>query len=62
MSGKSPLFATEAQRAALTVLAGSRDRGEADRARAVLLIIAGWTSARIAACVKMRFGCGAAIS
>ena len=29
------------------VLAGSRDRGEADRARAVLLTLAGWTSGRI---------------
>ncbi len=44
MAGKSPLSASEEQRAALTVLASSRDRGEADRARAVLLTLAGWTS------------------
>ena len=36
------------QRAALAALAGSRDRGEADRARAVLLTLAGWSSPRIA--------------
>jgi hypothetical protein len=48
IAGKSPLSATEEQRAALTVLAGSRDRGEADRARAVLVTLAGWTSPRIA--------------
>ena len=44
MAGTSPLTATETQRAALRVLAGSRDRGEADRARAVLLTLTGWTS------------------
>ena len=54
MSGRSPLLATEEQRAALTVLAGSRDRGEADRARAVLLTLAGWTSARIAEAFGVR--------
>jgi hypothetical protein len=40
----SPLSATDEQRAALTGLASSRERGEADRARAVLLTLAGWTS------------------
>ena len=54
MTGKSSLLATEAQRAALTVLAGSRDRGEADRARAVLLTLAGWTSPRIAEAFGVR--------
>ncbi len=39
MTGKSPLMASEAQQGALMVLAGSRDRGEADRARAVLLTL-----------------------
>jgi len=39
MAGKSPLTATDEQRAALVTLAGSRDRGEADRARAVLLTL-----------------------
>ena len=48
MAGKSPLAATEDERAALGVLALSRDRGEADRARAMLLTLAGWTSPRIA--------------
>ena len=36
MTGRSPLSASAEQQAGLTVLAGSRDRGEADRARAVL--------------------------
>ncbi len=54
MAGKSPLSATEEQRAALTVLASSRDRGEADRARAVLLTLAGWTSPRIAEAFGVR--------
>jgi len=47
MTGRSPLSVTEAERAALNALAGSRDRGEADRARAVLLTLSGWTSPRI---------------
>ena len=50
---------------ALTVLAGSRDRGEADRARAVLLTLSGWTvraSPRRSACATTQCGCGAAIS
>src|SRR5271157_3738518 len=48
MAGKSLLAASEEQRVALRSLAESRDRGEADRARAVLLTLAGWTSPRIA--------------
>ncbi len=48
MTGQSPLLATEEQRTALMALSGSRDRGEADRARAVLLTLAGWTSQHIA--------------
>lgn len=47
MGSKSPVEASEEQRAGLEALAGSRDRGEADRARAVLLTLLGWTSARI---------------
>lgn len=47
MPGRSPLSTTEAQRAELQALASSRDRGEADRARAVLLTVAGWTSPQI---------------
>ena len=54
MTGRSPLSATETQRAALTALAGSRDRGEADRARAVLLTLSGWTSPRIAEAFGVR--------
>jgi transposase len=54
MAGQSPLRATEAARTALNALAGSRDRGEADRARAVLLTLAGWTSPRIAEAFGVR--------
>ena len=54
MAGRSLVSASGEQRAALTVLAGSRDRGEADRARAVLLTLAGWTSARIAEAFGVR--------
>ena len=48
MAGKSPVKASDEQQAALEVLAVSRNRGEADRARAILLTLDGWTSARIA--------------
>ena len=54
MAGTSPLTATETQRAALRILAGSRDRGEADRARAVLLTLAVWTGPRIAEAFGVR--------
>ena len=54
MSGKSPVTATEDQRVTLSALAGSRDRGEADRARAVLLTLSGWTSPRIAEAFGVR--------
>ena len=54
MAGKSPVTATEEQRAALKALAASADRGEADRARAVLLTLAGWPSARIAEAFGVR--------
>jgi len=54
MGGKSPVAASEEQRAALLAVAGSRDRGEADRARAVLLTLSGWTSARIAEAFGVR--------
>ena len=54
MSGRSWIVATAEQRAALRGLAGSSDREEADRARAVLLSLDGWTSERIASafCVQ----------
>jgi transposase len=48
MAGKSPIAASEEQAKALEALAASRDRGEADRARAILLTLKGWTSSRIA--------------
>src|SRR3712207_9312428 len=48
MAGKSPLSANEEQRRVLADLGRPRDRGEADRARAVLLALAGWTSPAIA--------------
>ena len=48
MAGKSPITASEEQAKALGALAASRDRGEADRARAILLTLKGWTSSRIA--------------
>jgi transposase len=48
MAGKSPVTASDEQRAALEALAASKDRGEADRARAILLTLKGWTSTRIA--------------
>ena len=35
-------------------LGDSRDRGEADRARAVLLTLAGWTSSKIAEAFGVR--------
>jgi transposase len=54
MTGRSPLSATDDQRGALMALAVSRDRGEADRARAVLLTLAGWTSPHIAAAFGVR--------
>jgi transposase len=54
MAGKSPVEASEEQCGALRALAHSRDRGEADRARAILLTLAGWTSQRIAQAFGVR--------
>jgi transposase len=54
MAGKSPVKASDEQRAALESLAASRERGEADRARAMLLTLYGWTSARIAQAFGVR--------
>src|SRR4029453_12159067 len=47
MAGKSPVRADAEQRSALVALSHSRDRGEADRARAILLTLSGWTSGQI---------------
>src|SRR5215213_2105634 len=54
MAGKSPVAATEEQRRALMALSRSRDRGEADRARAILLTLSGWTSGQIAQAFGVR--------
>jgi transposase len=54
MRGESPVSAREDERAALMALAGSGDRGEADRARAILLTLSGWTSPRIAEAFSVR--------
>ena len=48
MAGRSPVTASQEQKATLETLAASKDRSEADRARAILLTLKGWTSARIA--------------
>ena len=48
MAGRSPVRVTEAQGLALQLLAQSADRREADRARAILLTLKGWTSMSIA--------------
>jgi transposase len=47
MTGKSPVVATAEQRLGLERLAGSSERAEADRARAILLSLGGWMSAAI---------------
>jgi transposase len=54
MAGKSPVTADEEQRLALIALSHSRDRGEADRARAILLTLSGWTSGQIAQAFGVR--------
>ena len=54
MAGKSPLTADEEQRSALIALSRSRDRGEADRARAIVLTLLGWTSGQIAEAFGVR--------
>lgn len=54
MAGQSPVVASDAQRRELVALSQSRDRGEADRARAILLTLSGWTSPRIAEAFGVR--------
>ena len=54
MTGRSPVVASSEQRRELEELSRSRDRGEADRARAVLLTLSGWTSPRIAQAFGVR--------
>ena len=47
MAGRPRVVATVEQREQLSALAGSPDREEADRARAILLSLQGWSSVRI---------------
>ena len=54
MAGKSPVTVRDDQKAALKALASGADRAEADRARAILLTRAGWTSGRIAEAFGVR--------
>ena len=54
MAGKSPVTASDEQKAALKALAGGTDRAEADRARAILLTLENWISSRIAQAFGVR--------
>lgn len=54
MAGKSSVRATDEQKAALELMAAGADRAEADRARAILLTLGGWTSIRIAEAFGVR--------
>jgi transposase len=54
MACRSSVTATDDQRAALKALASGADRSEADRARAILLTLGGWTSPRIAEAFGVR--------
>lgn len=54
MAGRSPVTATDAQHGVLKAMAGGAERAQADRARAILLTLAGWTSARIAEAFGVR--------
>ena len=54
MAGRSPVVADEDQRHGLAELGRSRERGEADRARAILLTLSGWTSPEIAVAFGVR--------
>ena len=47
MAGRPRVVATVEQREQLRAVAGSSDRAEADRARAILLSLQGWSSVRI---------------
>lgn len=54
MAGRSAVTASEEQRAALEAMACGADRAEADRARAILLTLSGWTSPQIAQAFGVR--------
>ena len=65
MAGKSRVTAGDQQRNALLTLAHSRGRGEADRARAILLTLSGGPARALrkpSACAKTRCVFGAASS
>lgn len=54
MAGKTSVSVTEEQRTTLKAMAFGSDRAEADRGRAILLTLDGWTSIRIAAAFGVR--------
>ena len=54
MAGKSPVMATDAQSVVLKAMAAGADRVQTDRARAILLTVAGWISERIAEAFGVR--------
>src|SRR3954452_2773491 len=54
MAGKSSVAADEEQRRELVALSHARDRGEADRARAIVLTLSGWTGGQIAEAFGVR--------
>ena len=54
MAGKSAVAADEEKRQGLMALSHARDRGEADRARAILLTLSGWSSGQIAQAFGVR--------
>src|SRR3954454_355295 len=54
MAGKSSVVADEEQRRALRALSRSHDRGAADRARAIVLTLLGWTRGQIAEAFGVR--------
>jgi hypothetical protein len=54
MGGKPRVKASEDEKRALVALSESRDRAEADRARAIILTLSGWTSGRIAQAFGVR--------
>src|ERR1044072_6091576 len=54
MAGQSPVTADAEQRSVLVALSHSRDRGDADRPRAILLTLSGWTSPQISEAFGVR--------
>ena len=54
MAGKSRVVATQEQIAGLESMAAGSNRAEADRARAILLTLRGWTNPRLAEAFGVR--------